>query len=164
MPTAFSPSYWKESAPTEALLKTLRRLSILSLPFVFEADALRIDPAGGPKLQYMLLINGDESIQPQSEEEHETLFQNFQKFTSDLRSSGAFVMGNPFAPPTSATTVRVRDGKYAVTDGPFAETKEYLGGFLIIEADSLDIALETAKACPGLEYGSVEIRPIVPIV
>jgi hypothetical protein len=115
-------------------------------------------------MQYMLLINGDDSIQPRTEEEHETLFQDFQKFTSDLRSQGAFVMGNPFAPPTSATTVRVRDGKYAITDGPFAETKEYLGGFLIIEADSLDVALEAAKACPGAKYGSVEIRPIVPMV
>lgn len=115
-------------------------------------------------MQYMLLINGDNSLEPTTEEEHDALFQDFQRFTSDLRSRGAFVMGNPLAPATSATTVRVRDGKYAITDGPFAETKEYLGGFLIIEADSLDVALEAAKACPAAKYGSVEIRPIVPMV
>jgi hypothetical protein len=112
-------------------------------------------------MQYMLLIYGDPSIPPRSEAEGDALFEAYQAFTKDLRSSGAYVAGDPLAPTTSATTVRVRDGKLAVTDGPFAETKEWLGGFLIIEASSLDDALEVATKCPGTKYGSVEIRPIV---
>jgi hypothetical protein len=112
-------------------------------------------------MQYMLLIYADPSNPPRSEAEHDALFEAYQAFTKDLRSSGAYVAGDPFAPPTSATTVRVRDGKLAVTDGPFAETKEWLGGFVIIEASSLDDALEIATKCPGTKYGSVEIRPIV---
>jgi hypothetical protein len=112
-------------------------------------------------MQYMLLIYADPSVPPQSEAEHGALFEAFQTFTKDLRSSGAYVAGDPLAPTTSATTVRVRDGQLAVTDGPFAETKEWLGGFVIIEAGSLDAALEVATKCPGAKYGSVEIRPIV---
>lgn len=112
-------------------------------------------------MQYMMLIYADPSLPPRSQAEHDTLFEAFQAFTNDLRSSGAYVAGDPLAPTTSATTVRVRDGKLAVTDGPFAETKEWLGGFLIIEASSLDDALEVATKCPGTKYGSVEIRPIV---
>lgn len=112
-------------------------------------------------MQYMLLIYADPSVPPRSQAEHDALFEAFQAYTKDLRSSGAFVVGDPLAPTTSATTVRVRDGNLTVTDGPFAETKEYLGGFLIIEAGSLDDALEIATNCPGTKYGSVEIRPIV---
>jgi hypothetical protein len=112
-------------------------------------------------MQYMLLIYADPSVSPASPAEHEGLVEAFQAFTRDLRSSGAFLVGDPLAPPASATTVRVRDGKLAVTDGPYAETKEWLGGFLIIEASSLDDALEAAGKCPGAKYGSVEIRPIV---
>jgi hypothetical protein len=109
----------------------------------------------------MLLIYADPSTAPRSEDEGNALFGAYQAFTKDLRASGTYVAGDPLAPPTSATTVRVRDGKLAVTDGPFAETKEWLGGFLIIEASSLDDALEVAKKCPGTRYGPVEIRPIV---
>jgi hypothetical protein len=112
-------------------------------------------------MQYMLLIYADPSLPPRRQAEDDALFEAFQAFTGDLRSSGAYVAGDPLAPITSATTVRVRDGKLAVTDGPFAETKEWLGGFLIIEANSLDDALEVATKCPGTKYGSVEIRPIV---
>jgi hypothetical protein len=112
-------------------------------------------------MQYMLLIYADPSVPPPSEAEGNALYQAYQAFTNDLRSSGAYVAGDPLAPTTSATTVRVRDGKLAVTDGPFAETKEWLGGFLIIEVSSLDDALEVARKCPGTKYGSVEIRPIV---
>lgn len=112
-------------------------------------------------MQYMLLIYADPSTSPQTEAEHDALFEAFQTFTKDIRSSGAYVAGDPLAVPSSATTVRERDGKLTVTDGPFAETKEYLGGFVIVEAASLDEALEIASKCPGAKYGSVEIRPIV---
>ncbi len=112
-------------------------------------------------MQYMLLIYGDPSTPPRSEEESEALFQDFAAWSKDLRSRGVVVAGNPLAPTSSATTVRVRDGKSLIMDGPFAETKEYLGGFCIIEAQSLDDMLEVAARCPGAKYGSVEIRPVV---
>ncbi|HEY5257027.1 MAG TPA: YciI family protein [Candidatus Baltobacteraceae bacterium] len=111
-------------------------------------------------MQYALLIYSDPSAAPKTEEEGNALYAEFMAFTNDIRSSGAFVSGEPLAMPTSATTVRVRDGKVAVSDGPFAETKEWLGGIYVIEAPSLDDALEVAKKCPGSKYGSVEIRPI----
>lgn len=114
-------------------------------------------------MKYMLLIYADPAVAPQSEAEHDALFHGFQTWTADLRSSGAFVTGDPLAPPSSATTVRVRDEKLGVTDGPYAETKEWLGGFCIIEAASLDSALEIASKCPGAKHGSVEIRPIAVI-
>ena len=112
-------------------------------------------------MQYMLLIYADPSTMPKDEAENDALFADFATFASDLHKSGAFVAGDPLAPATSATTVRIRDGKRIVTDGPFAETKEWLGGFYIIEAPSLDEALEIAAKCPGAKYGPVEIRPIV---
>ncbi len=111
-------------------------------------------------MQYALLIYGDEAAGPKSEAEHAALFEEFQTYTADLRQRGAYVEGNPLAPPSSATTVRVRNGNRAVTDGPFAETKEFLGGYYVIEAESLDHALEAAAMCPGAKYGSVEIRPV----
>src|ERR1700674_5491666 len=77
-----------------------------------------------------------------------------------LRKSGHHIAAEALASVHTATTVRVRDGKLSVTDGPFAETKEWLGGYYIIEAGSLDDALEVAAKCPGTKYGSVEIRPI----
>ncbi len=112
-------------------------------------------------MQYMLLIYADPSVPPQGEAEHTSLAEAFMAWRGDLRSRGVYVAGDPLAPTSSATTVRVRGGKLAVTDGPFAETKEWLGGFAIIQADSLDDALEAASKCPGTKYGSVEIRPIV---
>ena len=112
-------------------------------------------------MQFMLLIYGDIYTLPHSEEEGEALSAGFASWTADLKASGAFVAGNPLAPTSSATTVRERDGAFAITDGPFAETKEFLGGFCIIEAESLDDVLEIAKRCPGAKYGPLEIRPIV---
>lgn len=111
-------------------------------------------------MQYLLLIYGDPAAAPQSDAEHETLFSEFVTWQADLVGRGVFVTGNPLG-RDSTTTVRVRDGRQFLTDGPFAETKEYLGGFIIVEADSLDVALEAAKTCPGAKYGSVEIHPIV---
>ena len=111
-------------------------------------------------MQYMLLIYADPSAPPRSEAEADALFEDFKAWSDGLRTSGAYVAGDPLAPPSSATTLRVRDGKLAVTDGPFAETKEWLGGFCIVEASTLDVAIELATKCPGAKYGSVEIRPI----
>jgi hypothetical protein len=85
----------------------------------------------------------------------------YDAYTKMLRDRGAFVAGDALWPTSSATTVRIRDGRTVMTDGPFAETKEALGGYYQVEAKDLDEALEIAAACPGARWGSVEVRPIV---
>ena len=84
----------------------------------------------------------------------------YNAYTAMLKERGAFIGGEALQPVTAATTVRVRDGQTLTTDGPFAETKEALGGFYLIEAKDLDEALEYAGQCPAAQYGSVEVRPI----
>ena len=78
-----------------------------------------------------------------------------------LRDKGQYVSGEALQPTATATTVRVRDGKTLTTDGPFAETKEALGGFYLVEAKDLDEALALGAACPGAKWGSIEVRPVV---
>ena len=112
-------------------------------------------------MQYMLLIYADPEAQPSTEAEGNALHGEYQTYTEDILKRGTMVGGSALARPTSATTVRVRNGNRMVTDGPFAETKEWLGGYYVIEAPSLDQALEAAAKCPGAKYGSVEIRPLV---
>jgi len=109
---------------------------------------------------YMLLIYQPAGYQP-SESTASEMFQAYMAYSEQLRNAGAFVDGAALVPPTSATTVRLREGKKLITDGPFAETKEWLGGFYVLECDSLDRALELAADCPGAKYGSVEIRPFM---
>jgi hypothetical protein len=79
-----------------------------------------------------------------------------------LAESGAYVAGDPLEVPETATTIRIRDGKRSVQDGPIADTKEQLGGFTILEVPSLDAALEWAARCPAAAYGAVEVRPLAP--
>jgi hypothetical protein len=113
-------------------------------------------------VQYMLLIYGDENgWESLSDEQRAGWMAQYRDFTEELRSAGAMVAGDALQPTTNATTVRVRDGEQLVTDGPFAETKEQLGGYYLIEAGSLDAATEWAAKLPGSQHGSVEIRPIV---
>ncbi len=115
-------------------------------------------------MQYMLLIYDDERhFRDMSEEERGKIFQEYGAFTQGLRDRGAFVAGEPLQPISAATTVRVRDGEQLVTDGPFAETKEQLGGYYVVEADSIDEAIEHAAKIPSARYGSIEVRPIMPI-
>jgi len=111
-------------------------------------------------MKYMLLIYGPPHPDPTPEEWAESM-PAWEAFSEGLKARNALVDAAPLASTASATTVRVRDGKRVVTDGPFAETKEYLGGYYIIEAKSIDEALEAAAMCPGAKSGSVEIRPIV---
>lgn len=113
-------------------------------------------------MTYMLLIFQPEDFQPSESAASET-FQQYMKYTEALRSAGSFVDAAPLVPPSSATTIRVRDGKRLITDGPFVETKEWLAGYYVIECDSLDKALDLAAACPGAHNGSVEVRPVVDI-
>ena len=87
-------------------------------------------------------------------------FDEYRAFTQDIRRSGHFVTGNRLLPPDAAITVRVRSGKVTTTDGPFAETKEQLGGYYIIEANDLNEAVQIASRIPGARYGCVEVRPV----
>ena len=84
-------------------------------------------------------------------------------FTEELNQAGSNLAGEALLPAATATTVKVRDGKRITTDGPFAETKEVLGGFYIIEADDIDAALAWAEKIPSAPYGSVEVRPVMEI-
>ena len=112
-------------------------------------------------MKYMLLIYSPPQEHEPTPEEWAASMPAWQAFGEELQRRGAMVDAAPLAGVASATTVRVRDGKPVVTDGPFAETKEWLGGYYIIDAPSLDGAIEAAKMCPGAKDGSVEVRPIV---
>jgi hypothetical protein len=112
-------------------------------------------------MQYLLLIYGDEhGFESATPEDMGKMMQEYADYTQWLRDSGAFVAGEALQPTDHATTVRVRDGETMTTDGPFAETKEQLGGFYLIEADDLDQAIAAAAKLPGSRHGSVEVRPI----
>jgi len=87
-------------------------------------------------------------------------FAEYQAFTADIRSNGHFAGANRLQPPQSAITVRVRGGKVLTTDGPYAETKEQLGGYYLIEAADLNAAIRIAARIPGAQYGCVEVRPV----
>jgi hypothetical protein len=90
------------------------------------------------------------------------MYGEYFKFTEEIKKSGNYIGGNPLKPTTTATTVRVRDAKKIVTDGPFAETKEQLGGYYLVEAKDLDQAISIAARIPGARFGSIEVRPILP--
>ena len=112
-------------------------------------------------MQYMLLIYNDEQARlGLSEEERGTTIAAYGEFTDSIRESGHMVGGDALHPATTATTVRVRNGETLVTDGPFAETKEQLGGYYLIEAKDADEAIAIATRIPGATYGSIEVRPV----
>jgi hypothetical protein len=114
-------------------------------------------------MQYLLLIYGNEAdINERSETEQGALYQEFGRFTQSIHESKNFVAGHRLEDVATATTVRVRDGKRLVTDGPFAETREQLGGFYMIQAKDLDEALAIAERIPSARWGSIEVRPIAP--
>jgi hypothetical protein len=114
-------------------------------------------------MQYLLLIYGnEESFGKMSKAEQDGVLQEYGEFTKNIAQSGHYRGGNELAAISTATTVRVRDKKRLVTDGPFAETKEQLGGYYLIEAKDLDDALALAARIPSARWGSIEVRPIVP--
>lgn len=114
-------------------------------------------------MQYLLLIYRSEAeVAKISPADLSAMYGEYFKFTQEIRDSGNYLGGNPLKPTTTATTVRVRDSKRVVTDGPFAETKEQLGGYYLIEAKDLDQAISIAARIPGARYGSIEVRPIQP--
>ena len=110
--------------------------------------------------QYMLLIYGPSGQAP-TPEEMAAEMPRWTAYTEELQSSGIMRAGDALHGPEAATTVRVRDGETQVTDGPFAETKETLGGYYVIEVSDLDTALKYAAKMPNITYGSVEVRPVV---
>jgi hypothetical protein len=113
-------------------------------------------------MQYLLLIYGAEKAwTTMSEAERNTLFADYRTFTDDIKKSGHYVGGNALQPIHTATTVRVREGKSATTDGPFAETREQLGGYYLVEAKNLDEATGIAARIPGARLGSIEVRPVM---
>jgi hypothetical protein len=112
-------------------------------------------------MQYALLIYSHEKIMADmSEADRQRLTTEYGTFTREIRSSSHLKAGEALQPTTTATTVRVREGKTQVTDGPFAETREQLGGFYLIEAKDLDEATKIAARIPSAKLGSIEIRPI----
>jgi hypothetical protein len=113
-------------------------------------------------MQYMLLIYDDEQLWANMDEaQRGQIFQAYGAYTEDMRQKGVFVAGDALQPTSTATTVRDRNGDRLVTDGPFAETKEQLGGYYLIEVDSLDDALDWAARIPSAKVGSIEVRPVM---
>lgn len=112
-------------------------------------------------MQYLLMIYSNEveyaKIDPVT---YKKIVGEYEAFTKDIVQSGNFKAGDRLQPTSTATTVRVKDGKVMTTDGPFAETREQLGGYYLIEAKDLDAALGIAARIPGARYGSIEVRPI----
>jgi hypothetical protein len=116
-------------------------------------------------MRYLVLIYDEETANPSPEPPDPAVWAqvmgDYNAYSKMLRDRGAYVAAEALQPVTTATTVRVRDGQTITTDGPFAETKEALGGFYMIEAKDLDEALELGGACPGAKHGSIEVRPIL---
>ena len=110
-------------------------------------------------MQYMLLIYHNEK-EPFNPADQSKMLQEYLAFTQDIVKAGQFKAGDRLQPTTSATTVQVRNGKTITTDGPFAETKEQLGGYYLVEAKDLDEALALAARIPGARHGSIEVRPL----
>lgn len=112
-------------------------------------------------MHYLLLIYANEAAWAMlPEQEAKAMYGEYFALSKDLQEQGKYKGGNRLEPVAKATTVRVRDGKRTVTDGPFAETKEQLGGYYLVEAADLDEAIAIAERIPGSRLGSIEIRPI----
>jgi hypothetical protein len=113
-------------------------------------------------MQYLLLIYGDEAASKNATQaDMNAMFAAYRDFTDSVLKSGHMKAGDALQPSTTATTVRVRDGKTLRTDGPFAETKEQLGGYYLVEAKDLDEATKLAARIPGARTGSIEVRPVM---
>jgi hypothetical protein len=112
-------------------------------------------------MQYMLLIYRNETaVLSASKEVTSQLMAAYSAYTEAMKKAGVYIGGNRLQPTSSATTVRAPNGKSSVLDGPYAETKEQLGGYYMIEAPDLDAALTWAARCPGAAHGAIEVRPL----
>jgi hypothetical protein len=113
-------------------------------------------------MKYAFTIYGDESRRASaSEEEQQAMAQAYGAVTQEMQEKGVMVAGEGLYPTQTATTVRVRDSEREVTDGPFAETKEQLGGFYVLDCKDLDEAIEWASKIPTVKSGCVEVRPVI---
>jgi hypothetical protein len=110
-------------------------------------------------MKYMLLVYSDETAWAESERER--CYAESVKLTQELNGNGQYLGASPLHSVSTATSVRVRDGKRLVTDGPFAETREQLGGYFLIDAKDLDEAINIAGRIPGVHVGTIEIRPLM---
>lgn len=113
-------------------------------------------------MKYLLMIcNSEAEDAKMPPAEKQAMYAAFFAFTQEVKDRGVYLGGNPLHPTSTSTTVRVRDGKVLTTDGPFAETKEQMGGYYLLNCANLDEAIELAAKIPSVKWGSVEIRPVL---
>jgi hypothetical protein len=113
-------------------------------------------------MKYLCLIYDQESVlSALPKDQFDAVMGEYVRFTQDIQRTGNFVAGEELQPVSTATTIRMRNGQLSTTDGPFAETKEQLGGFYLIEARDLNEAIQIASRIPSVRIGSIEIRPVV---
>jgi hypothetical protein len=130
---------------------------------VRSTKALKIVPKGEKMMQFALLMfESPEAFAARNNDETDPYLGAWRAYHKALVEAGIFVGGNPLQAPETGTTVRLKEGKRHVQDGPFADTKEQLGGFTILELPSLDAALDWAARCPAASYGAVKVRPLDP--
>ncbi|HEY3764976.1 MAG TPA: YciI family protein [Gaiellales bacterium] len=113
-------------------------------------------------MKYLLAIYADEAEWSElTDAARQAMYEEYAQVSEDLGRAGMLIDGAELRPTTAATTVRMRDGRTLVTDGPFAETKEQLGGYFVVECDTIDAAIEAAGKLPTARHGSIEVRPLV---
>jgi hypothetical protein len=112
-------------------------------------------------MRYLLMIYEDPTAAPRTPDAWDAMLAEYGAYTAWLQETGQFLGGEALKGVADATTVAVRDGQRLITDGPFAETKEHLGGYYLIDAEDLDAAIEAAARIPGARLGRIEIRPIL---
>jgi hypothetical protein len=129
--------------------------------FIRRKIEARSQKRGVGKMKYMLLIYQDEqSWNSLSEAKRQQIYGEYGALVGQLQASGQYVSGSELQPITTATSLRIRDGKELITDGPFAETHEQLGGYFLVEAENLDEATKIAARIPSAKTGTIEIRPL----
>lgn len=112
-------------------------------------------------MRYMLLFYDEEPTTPPSQAEMDAAMVGWEAYDSAVREAGIFVSSEALQPSQAATTLRLKGGERIVTDGPYAETREVLGGFYVVDVPDLDTALDWAARCPAAEHGSMEVRPVM---
>lgn len=112
-------------------------------------------------MKYMLLIHDSEKVwSTLSQDEQQQIMADYRRFSEEIKATGQYLAGSQLQPTSAATSVRVRNGKRVVTDGPFAETREQLGGYYLVDAKDLDEAIGLAERLPSARLGTIEIRPL----